>query len=194
MHKLIYLTGSPASGKSSLSSQIQKERAGEVVVFEYGKELTKYLKEKGVQLDNQTELRQKSSAVVTQDDINTLDARLLDFAQSQRSTRHVIIDSHAVTKEAYGFRILPFSIEQIKVLNPSKIVVLYAESEVIIKRISENNQGRPLISSFEADMHTFLQAAVAINYGMNLHVPVYYLDSSRSPAQMKANFLRLLDS
>jgi len=194
MYKLIYLTGVPASGKSSISSQIQNERPDEVIVFEYGKELTKYLIEKGARLGSQNELRQISSGIVTKDDISALDSRLLDFAHAQRSSKHVIIDSHAVTKELYGYRILPFSVEQIKTLNPSKIVVLYAENEVIIKRISEDGQGRPLISPFEADMHTYLQAAVAINYGMNLHTPIYYLDSARPREQIKASFLNLLDS
>ncbi|GGA90121.1 AAA family ATPase [Puia dinghuensis] len=194
MYNLIYLTGSPASGKSSLSSEIQREREEGVVVFEYGKELTLYLKAKGAQLHSQTELREKSAAVVTKDDINALDNRLLDFANFHRHTKHVIVDSHAVTKEAYGYRILPFSAEQMKVLNPQKIIVLYAESEVIINRISANSQGRPPISPFEADMHTFMQAAVAINYGMMLHAPIYYLDSAQPLKELKASFLRLLDS
>ena len=193
MYNLIYLTGAPASGKSSLSSEIRKEREDKVVVFEYGKELTKYLKEKGAVIEGQTELRQKSSAIVTKDDIYALDNLLLDFANCQRSSRHVIVDSHAVTKEIYGYRILPFSVEQMKILNPSKIVVLYAESDVVIRRISSNSQGRPSISPFEADMHTFLQASVAINYSMLLHVPIYYFDSSLPLEEIKIHFLRLLD-
>jgi adenylate kinase len=193
MNNLIYLTGSPASGKSSLAAQVQKEREDEVVVFEYGKELTKYLQEKGTLLAGQSELRQKSSAVVTRDDINILDNRLLEFAHRNRYDKHVIVDSHAVTKEPNGYRILPFSVDQMKSLNPTKIVVLYAKSDVILERISKDTQGRQPITTFESDLHTFLQAAVAVNYGMMLHAPIYYLNTEAPFDEIKASFLHLLD-
>jgi adenylate kinase len=193
MNNLIYLTGAPAAGKSSLSAQVQKDKEGKVVVFEYGKELTKYLQEKGTDLSDQSELRQKSSTIVTKEDISILDNRLLDFAHRNRYDKHVIVDSHAVTKEAFGYRILPFSIEQMKRLNPSKIVVMYAKSETILERISKDTQGRPTISAFESDMHTFLQAMVAVNYGIVLHAPIYYLDSDRPFDEIKASFLKLVE-
>jgi len=173
---IVYLTGSPASGKSTLS-QVLKKRLPGIVYFEYGKELSKLISKVQKRNISQKELRKKSGQIIRPEDIHRLDKQLIDLLKpiSKRST--VIIDSHAITKEHYGFRAIPFSVNQLRRLNLSFIICLYAEGKVVRRRIKKNSEGRPLINEYEANLHTILQSAVAINYSTSLGIPIYFMKS-----------------
>lgn len=176
-YNVIYLTGAPASGKSSLSKELKKA-ISPLFVFEYGKELTRYIR-KRVQGTDQQKLRAMSSSIITTADVNAVDNLLLRRVSTERKKAHVIIDTHAVTKEKYGYRVMPFRLDQIASLSPTFIVCLYADSSTVRSRIKSDAQGRPQITDFEADFHAFLQGVVAVTYGISEGVPVYFLDTAK---------------
>ena len=77
-NEVIYLTGAPAAGKSSVSAGLLRT-VPSLSVWEYGQRLTAYLKAKhGGDLD-QAELRERSGALSTPDDIIAVDTQLIDF-------------------------------------------------------------------------------------------------------------------
>jgi adenylate kinase len=177
-YKVIYLTGAPASGKSSLTRRLTK-LVDPLAIFEYGTRLTEYVnRNRGDSLD-QSKLREKSSSLVSPADVEAVDAELIDFVARERVRSHVIIDSHAVTKESFGYRVTAYSLDRFALLEPTQIWTLYTSPEIAIDRISNDAQGRPAISIEEARLHTHLQSTVAIAYGMKLGVPVYFFDASR---------------
>ena len=178
-YKVIYFTGAPASGKSTLLKNLKKVN-DKIKIFEYGHELTKLLKQKNKNVRKQNDLRKKSSFVITVDDVNELDNQLIKLINKDRKNYTILIDSHAVTKEYFGYRVTAFSFEKISLLNPDMIIVLFSEAKITIERITNNSGGRPLINEFQANFHTFLQAAVAINYGIHLGIPIYFFDSNDS--------------
>jgi adenylate kinase len=184
-YEVIYLTGAPAAGKSSVAERL-KEVIAPIEVFNYGQELTAYLAKKMGDPFTQDELRRQSSIVITPDDVEALDSILLERVAESRSRTNVVIDTHAVTKESYGFRVTPFSLQSVGKLRPTKIIVLYTSPEVAISRISADSGGRPMITAFESGFHSALQASVALSYGTSLGIPVYFLDSHK-------NILELLD-
>jgi adenylate kinase len=94
-----------------------------------------------------------------------------------RNSRAIVIDSHAVTKEEYGYRITPFSLDQFARTAPDEIWVLFASPEATRGRIAADAAGRPMVSEEEARMHTALQASVAASYGTSLGCPVYLFDT-----------------
>jgi len=104
---------------------------------------------------------------------------LLSFVAEARTRTHVVIDSHPVTKEAFGFRVTPYSLDDFALLSPTQIWVLYADPETTAARIGRDAQGRPMVTAAEAAMHTHLQASVAATYGMRLGTPVHLFDTSR---------------
>jgi len=191
MFKTIYLTGAPAAGKSS-TVRLLKEAIPSLAVWEYGERLTEYLKARNTGLADQADLRQKSAAVVTPEDVQAVDKLLLGFVETSRDQGHVIIDSHAVTKENYGFRVTAFSSEQLMQLKPDEIWVLYAAPEITLTRISEDPGGRPEVSAEEARMHTFLQASVATSYGIATGKPVYLFDADRSQKELVSDLVKRL--
>jgi len=190
MNRVVYLTGAPASGKSTVSRKLA-EAVPELLVFEYGKELTKHLETRATGL-TQEELRTKSSKVAAPAEIAVVDQTMLSFVEKNRSVRPVIIDSHAVTKEHYGYRITPFKLTEFQALGPTDIWVLYTSPEVAVSRIDADAAGRPPISEYEASFHTSLQASVAITYGMYCGVPVHLFDSSHSLESLSDELARRL--
>lgn len=175
--KVIYLTGAPASGKSSTTRLLADVVPG-LLVWEYGLYLTEHVAKRSGAVTSQDNLRKHSSSVVAPEDVAQVDLALLDFVATNRVSKNIVIDSHPVTKESYGFRITPFSLEQFKLLAPDEIWFFYASPVATVTRIANDAAGRPMISEEEARMHTVLQSSVAATYGMSLGTPVYLFDTT----------------
>jgi len=177
--EVIYLTGAPASGKSTSTACL-----GEVVrplaVFDYGERLREHITGRSGASISYDELRRDSAQIITTRHVDELDEILISWVQETRLRSHIIIDTHAVTRETFGFRVTPFSSERIRRLRPTRIAVLYAPPSVTIARIGAGTAGRLPVTEFEAGFHCALQGAVAINYGIEIGVPIYFLDSSGS--------------
>jgi adenylate kinase len=173
--KTVYLTGAPAAGKST-TAHLLKELVPALKVWEYGAELTRYIAGRhGV--SGQSDLRRLSGQVVTPEDVAKVDLELLQFVQLNRSTAPIIVDSHPVTKEEYGFRITAFSHQQIVALDPDEIWVMFTSPLIAVDRIAAAAGGRPMIDLEQARFHTMLQASVAATYGIITGKPVYLFDS-----------------
>jgi len=183
MPKVIYLTGAPAAGKSS-TTRLLAENVEGLLVWEYGARLTDYVISRTAAISHQDELRTRSASVVTPEDVHNVDQALIAFVDENRDSRPIIIDSHPVTKEGYGYRITPFSLEQFARLSPDEIWVLLASPAATIARIAADPAGRPMVTEEEAHLHTALQASVAATYGMSLGRPVYLFDTSAAPSDL----------
>lgn len=177
MKPVIYLTGPPAVGKSTLCERLV-ERVPDLEVLHYSMLLRDYLAQKG-STATEDGIRRASAAIITPQIVSEVDDLLLERVRALRAERPVIIDSHAVTKEQYGYRITPFALEKFRELAPTHVCLLYTDSKTVMNRISENPQGRPEVSSFEADFHLYLQSQVAVIYGMELGLQIYALDNGR---------------
>lgn len=178
MAKVVYVTGAPAAGKSSTIARL-READPTIQIFEYGARLTEMVKARIADVRSQDDIRTHSALLIRPEDIVEMDRRLLEFVDEHRGRRTVLIDSHPVTKESYGFRITAFSTEQIRALNPDEIWVFFAGPQETRRRISEAPGGRPIISEEEARMHTTIQASVAATYGIMAPSPVYLFDTEQ---------------
>ena len=174
---VVYLTGAAATGKSTLSRNL-RALCPELVVFSYSERLRDLIANRQGGL-HEDETRRKSAAIVPPADIETLDNSLLSLVTYERASRSILIDSHAVTKEDFGFRVTGVSTDRIKALNPDAIVCLYAHGQAVIDRMRATAQGAGrAMSVFEADMHTYMQAQLAIQYGVIVGKPVYLFDTT----------------
>lgn len=178
MGRVIYLTGAPATGKSSICHAISQRNTTGVRVFSYSTMLRETVASRTAMSLDALQIRRESAAVVTREDVAGTDERLVDEVEAARQSSHVIIDSHPVTKEDYGFRVTGFTIEQLQALKPDAIVCAYTRPEELERRIRLNAEGRMLPSIYDLDMHIKLQASVAIQYGLMLGRPSYFLDTS----------------
>jgi adenylate kinase len=174
--RVVYLTGAPASGKSTLSEAIAA-KFPEICLFTYSKELSRCISRKlGCEYD-QVAMRRESARLIAPEAVAEVDQELVEFVAANRREKHVIIDSHAVTKEDWGFRVTPFSAPMLAKVAPDLIVTLFASPQITINRILEDPRGRPQPTVFEAESHTNLQASVAITYSILGGCPAYFLNS-----------------
>ncbi len=187
---VIYLTGAPATGKSSLCKALA-ERISNLEFYSYSALLRDVVNQRMQTEIDESGIREKSSQVVTWDDVTATDRRLIDEINVKRRDRHLIIDSHPVTKETYGFRITPFTIDQLKQLAPDIVVCAYAPSIVIADRIRANPAGRPLPGDSDITLHVQLQASLAAQYGFQLNRPCYLLDTNASEDVVLQRFLEI---
>lgn len=176
---VVYLTGAPASGKSTLL-QALADQLRPMVPFSYSKELADHIARKRGEVLSEDGIRAASSRSVTTTDVKEVDEGLIELVNRRRGDAHVVIDSHAVTKESYGFRVTPFSASTLRALAPTMIVVLYTAPDVAIARIKANAAGRPVPTLYESALHNDLQATVALIYGIAAGLPVYFLDATAS--------------
>jgi adenylate kinase len=178
-HEVIYLTGPPAVGKTTLIARLRNAYP-DVVTFVYSELLARHMSEGSKAKVSQKKLREQSAQIVTEKDIEAVDQFLIREVSRLRLRCHVVIDSHPVTKEGYGFRVTAFSIPMLRALMPTRICMLYANPRVIIKRIAKHSKGRPTVTKNEADLHCALQSNVAVCYGLQVGAPIYFFDVSRS--------------
>ena len=189
---VLYLTGAPATGKSTLCVALKRNIRG-LEVFAYSEELRSYVAQRTRTHLTENQIREKSAQVISTKDVQAVDRKLSNLVAKLRHKRHFVIDSHAVTKEAYGYRVTAFTRNRLKELSPTLIVVLYTNGTEARKRIHGNAGGRPMPSGFEADFHTTLQAAVAFTYAFTLGCPIYYLDASKTTAQLARRIAQMLE-
>ena len=181
--EVIYLTGAPAAGKSSLLRAL-KARLPDLATFEYGAALTEYLRRAKAFAGTQSTIRELSATVVTPDDVQAVDQQLLTYVATERRRTNVIIDSHAVTQEGYGFRVTPFSMDQLKLLAPTQIWSLFLPPDVTIDRIRRDPAGRPVPTEWQAMMHTMLQSGLASSYSFASGTPLHLFDAGGEQADL----------
>jgi adenylate kinase len=190
MGSVIYLTGAPATGKSTLGRALATEVPG-LQLFCYSEHLRDLVNRRAPSSVTESSIREKSAAIVTSDDVKQLDEQLVGWVAAERARNPIVIDSHPVTKENFGFRVTPFSHDRVRELSPDFIVCMYAAPEVIEERIRADPQGRPLPTRYELSLHTQAQINVAVQYGIILGRPCYLVDSSTSQPELVATVRRL---
>jgi len=118
---VVYLTGAPATGKTTLLSLLLQS-VQPLEGLSYSKLLADHVgQQQGGQMRT-TQLRGLSAQIITPEDVAAVDTQLIEYVNRRRQETHLIIDSHPVTKEQYGFRITTFSIEKLLALRPTMIV------------------------------------------------------------------------
>jgi adenylate kinase len=183
--KLIYLSGAPASGKSTLLRNL-KLMSENTLVFEYGKEMSarlSSLSKNSVQIE-QAALRGGTENYVHQSDIDALDEEMTRWVDDNRDTSNLIIDSHHVTAENYGFRIAPFTPTKLARLNINEFWLIILSGKSTKKRIRADPEGRLLLNKFNFNFHTLVQSNLITTYAFYCGSPVYIFDGSTSPDKL----------
>ena len=185
---VIYLTGAPATGKSTTAAALANEVGA--IRLSYGELLTEQLSDK---VADQTELRSRSSGVITPSDVERADLVMIERIRTLRETSMVVVDSHALTFESFGFRAVPYSADQLRSIGYTWIICLYASPSVLRARIVANPGGRPLPSDEDLMRHEQLQASLALAYAHTLGIPVAFIDSGVELKTVTGRILQLVE-
>lgn len=170
----LYLTGAPASGKSTAAALAGDKLKARVL--SYGELLSERLH---ARVGSQAELREHSSKVIAPDDVFEVDQYVREQVRRLRQRhQNVIVDSHALTAERYGFRAVPYSAEVFGHIGYTHVACLEVSPEITRARIEKRAQGRPLLSEQGFAAHAQLQAALALAYAHSGGIPFALIDSS----------------
>lgn len=190
MGKIIYLTGAPATGKSSLTAGAAN-CATNMEVFTYSLELARVTSARIGHL-TQNDMREQSSKIITREDVALVDEQLIEKAALFRQQDgFLVIDSHPVTIEEFGFRVTPFTKGMLSRLKPDVITCLYADAATLESRIKADAAGRPLPSAADLNRHVDLQCQVAWAYAFESGASLYFLDASLPKQEVIENFLKV---
>ncbi|WP_196802841.1 ATP-binding protein [Cryocola sp. 340MFSha3.1] len=165
----LYLTGAPGSGKSTAGRALAELVGGQYV--SYGDLLTKNL---GV--SSQEELRRRSAAVISPEDVVRADEHVREAIGDMSGD--VVVDSHVVTRELYGFRAIPFDPPTLRAMRFTHVVCLLVPGAVIHDRIARESGGRPLLTPDQFDQHSALQSSFAVAYSHTAGVPAAFLEAN----------------
>jgi adenylate kinase len=134
--KVILLTGATGTGKSTLA-QLLVQRISPLRRVDYGQLLREYKEQKHGTRTSYDELRAKSADVIAADDVVSVDDWLITQLPKWQADGHVLIDSHPVTKESFGYRVTPFSYDQLRRINFAAIFVLVGDPIKLAARICQ---------------------------------------------------------
>jgi adenylate kinase len=176
---VLYLTGVPAVGKTSLA--IALERRVGAVRLSYGDILTQTLSAK---VDNQRQLRERSADVISARDVIETDQLVAASILRASAASDVVVDSHALTAETYGLRAVPYSATGLLAMGFTHIVCLTAPPEIVRNRIDRQADGRRGQDEWDMLSHAALQAGLALSYAHTLGVPFAFLRSDRDLAEV----------
>ena len=185
MGKAVYLTGVPGTGKSTICQAILTSRA-DVKVFSYSEHLGRHL---GIA---KSELRGKSASVVMTEAVHAVDAELAEYVADHRLDGSVLVDSHAVTSEDYGYRAVPFKPEVLTAVGFDAVVCLAADPATLAERVAADPASRRVVEVDEIEQAQRLQEGVATAYAVILGVPLYVIDTDRPVTELVATVARIL--
>jgi adenylate kinase len=180
--KVVLITGAAGTGKSTLvRSLISTVRPFSRI--DYGQLLQDHkARQTGRQMTYE-ELRRDSAAVITPADVAAVDEWVIEQLPKWRSDTNILIDSHAVTKEAFGFRVTPYSACQIARIAFDVLIVLVGDPSKLAQRIEKDPQGRPTVTEFQAAFQVQLQAAIATLYAITCGRPCFAIDTTELKAE-----------
>ena len=180
MGKVTLLTGAPGTGKSTLRRSLEPCIAG-LQHFDYG-ELLLRRKERQGSILSYSELREQSSSVISSTDVLDTDEWVIAEITQLRATSDVIIDSHALTREEYGFRAIPYSTRQLEAINFDAVVALRCDPEVLTARVAGDRGGRRELSVELAREIQTLQEALCLHYAVACGCTAFVIDTTKRTA------------
>ena len=182
---VLYLTGVPGSGKTTTAEAMQN--AGNVAAFSYSERLGQVL---GA---SRAELRGASAELVGPDAVAAVDKEVAEFVAEMTPRGHVVIDSHAVTYERYGMRVIPFAVPVLRRLCLAAVACLTARPEIIASRVASASDGRANMPVEQIAAGQRLQDSVALSYSFALGIPLHVVDTSPAETDAASILLAVLD-
>lgn len=186
----IFLTGSPATGKSTLCRMLA-ERDERVRIFPFGECMQEHLASVGKSV-TLSEMRQGTLPIVSSDDIDAVCSQLLDWLSHHEVGSVSIIDSHQVTIESHGVSLRPFDENVLGQMEIDQVWVTVAEPQTAISRMSSDGKGRKIPSDFLAAVQDGAQMALAVRYSAIWGCPVHIIQNSGTEAALVEAALGLI--
>jgi adenylate kinase len=169
------LTGVPGVGKTAVAASLQAEAPDIVQALGFGRLVFAAVRARLAKAIDYDYFRAHSADLVGSADIAAATSDLLATAAAvDARSQLLILDSHAVSYENYGFRGTPDSPDVLRKLSYSLIVHLHAEPSVVLRRLAHRSgtNGSELGPSDVATISQ-LQLSASVFYAATLGCPLH---------------------
>src|ERR1035441_2646241 len=173
--KVIMLTGAAGTGKSTLARECSAQ-IRPLQKVDFGQLLLERIQKTRPDV-TYDQLRSQSSVIITEQDVRETGAALIRSFPALRTQTHILMDSHAVNREQYGYRVTHYSFDNLRRIAFDAVIITYCDSDIWIERRAKDPQGRPNLSRFEVQHFMALQEAVGVQYAITCGCPCYLLDT-----------------
>jgi adenylate kinase len=175
----LLLTGAPGVGKTTVSECLCRHDPGVFRSLRFGRYVYEaVLSRTGEKLEYQ-EFRQNSAAFVTEQDIHrATDKAELVIRDQTRASKITVVDSHAVSKEHYGWRAVPDGPRLLAKFGYSWVIQLYAPPELVIERTRRSPGGRLAETAEDVAAMQALQFSTSTYYAATLGKPLHVVSNT----------------
>jgi adenylate kinase len=188
-NKVILLTGVPCSGKTTIARLI-KELKPQISTISFGEEIHNLLNtRKSIQYET---IREKPTRIATKALINEVKVIVEKKVINLKELNNVLLDSHAVVADDYGFRIIP---EFDKCGEIDVIILVNIDYSTFKFRCTVDAKGRKLLNEIDFNIMQQLQNSIVTAYSISSNCVVYVLNNHRnlSVEQLKQNINIIFD-
>ncbi len=126
-------------------------------------------------------------------DVSDTDEWVIAEITRLRTISDVIIDFHALTREEYGFRAIPYSAHHLEALTFDAVLALRCDPQVLIARVAADRAGRRELSLELARELQTLQKALCLHYAVACGCAAFVIDTTeRGLAEVKDIAIHIL--
>jgi adenylate kinase len=175
----LLLTGAPGVGKTTIARHLHKQAPERFDVLRFGRLVyAEVLSRTGRRITYDI-FRTRAAELVTSADIVAATHRAAVLIREQTAANKVtVVDSHAVSKEHYGWRAVPDSPQLLTQFGYTWIAHLYAPPALILERTQRDADGRLAVTVEEVAILHALQMSVSIYYAGTLNRPLHVVDNT----------------
>jgi adenylate kinase len=187
---IILVTGVPGVGKTSLCRFLAGTRPNRYIHVPFGNLILRALDREEI---TEPELRSSAASLVTPS-ILAVATEMLMIEIAKSSGHIILIDSHAVSQNRFGYVVTPDGASYFGRLRYTAIVQLFASPSTVLTRSAAAVSGRQAIFERDVDMHFMLQCCVSVGYSAASECPLLVVEAEENVNRVAVNVESLLSN
>jgi adenylate kinase len=189
--KLVMLTGISGVGKSTIARHIE-DRINPIARLGFGNIIYEVLQREGTDA-GRTEIRTTPNRFISISAIKTATTILQERVVNLRQSTNVLLETHAVVSDYFGFWIFP-EISDFEAVKLDAVIVIHSPFEIVEQRMIQKPEGRNLISKQSFESYQSLQDAVAVNFCLMAKCPMYVVETDNDLLKTSAILINIFEN
>lgn len=165
---------------STVARQLTDRNSKVVETISFGQLLHLAVERRLATRINYAKFRAAAASLVTPSDFEEASIELTNNTTASDPNRWLIVDSHAVAREQFGWQANPDTPGTLQQYAYDVIILLDAPSRVVLKRIRKTPNGRLVKTERDVAILAALQQGIATYYSGTIGCPLWVIDAQPS--------------